>query len=62
MSKTIDMFVCNKSYSRACGTNLSGQKNCECCDCSYDKCNHCCNKDTSVCKNCTYQKNEKEVE
>lgn len=60
MSKTIDMFVCNKAYSNVCSTNLAGQKNCDCCDYNFDKCNNCCNKNTSMCKKCTYQKNEVE--
>ena len=62
MSKTTDMFVCNKMCSSICSTNLAGGKNCDCCDCNYDKCNHCCNKDMSVCKKCTYQKIESETE
>jgi len=60
MSKTIDMFVCNKMYSSICSTNLAGQKNCDCCDYNFDKCNNCCNKNTSMCKKCTYQKIESE--
>ena len=60
MSKTTDMFTCNKAYSNACGTNLTGSKNCDCCDYNFDKCNNCCNKDTSMCKKCTHQKIERE--
>ena len=58
MIKDKDNFTCNKMYSSICNTNLAGQKNCDCCDYNFDKCNHYCNKDTSVCKNCTHQKNE----
>lgn len=60
MSKTIDMFVCNKMYSSICSTNLAGNKNCDCCDYNFDKCNNCCRKDTAMCKKCIYQKNESE--
>lgn len=60
MIKDKDNFTCNKMYSSICSTNLAGQKNCDCCDCNFDKCNHCCNKNTSMCKKCTYQKIESE--
>ena len=60
MSKTIDIFTCNKMYSNVCSTHLTGSKNCDCCDYNYDKCNNCCNKDTAMCKKCAYQKIESE--
>lgn len=61
MVKDKDNFMCDKMYSNICTTNLSGQKNCDCCDCFYNKCDNCSYKYTPVCKNCTHQKNEKEV-
>lgn len=61
MSKKINMFVCNKMYSVICNTNITGQKNCECCLLYFDKCHNCSYKYTPVCKNCTHQKNEVEV-
>ena len=61
MSKTIDMFVCDKAYSSACSTNLAGQKNCDCCDCFYNKCDNCSYTNTGTCIKCKFQKNEEEV-
>ena len=41
MIKDKDNFTCSKMYSSICSTNLAGQKNCDCCDCFYNKCSNC---------------------
>lgn len=60
MIKDKDNFMCNKMYSSICTTNLSGQKNCDCCDCNYNKCDNCSYQNTGMCIKCKFQKDEVE--
>jgi hypothetical protein len=56
MIKDKDNFTCNKMYSSICSTNLAGQKNCDCCDCFYNKCSNCSYTNTGMCIKCKFQK------
>lgn len=56
MIKDKDNFTCNKMYSSICSTNLAGQKNCDCCDCFYNKCDNCSYTNTGMCIKCKFQK------